>query len=155
RVAQVHVDVVDVVVGAVDDDVVAGGALELRGLDGAAAGRDELRAAVRHDVLALVRVTGAAGAEAVAVGVLRAQRELVEVQVERVALRIRHPGAAGDLAGGVGDDGGEAVARLGRGLAAHEAVPLDGLDGAGRDAGGGPVLDDGAVGLAGEGDDRV
>src|SRR3954454_7473412 len=67
RVAQVHVDVVDAGTRAVDDEVVARAALEARELHRAAARRDEGEAAVGHDVLALMHVAGAGGAEAVAV----------------------------------------------------------------------------------------
>ena len=80
-----HVDVVDVRAGAVDDEVVAGVGLVLVELDDAAARRDERRAARGEDVVALVGVAVAPGAErrdAGAVGVLAADRELVVDEVE-------------------------------------------------------------------------
>ena len=87
---QVHVD--EVVGGAlaVDDDVVAGGALEAGVLDAAAAGGDERRAAAGHHVLALVGVAGAGGAEAAgaeAEFVGAEQREGVAVEGEAEAER--------------------------------------------------------------------
>ena len=61
---EVHVGVVDVGAVAVDDDVVARARLEGLAAHDAAARGDERRAAGGEDVVALVRVAGAAGAEA-------------------------------------------------------------------------------------------
>ena len=89
-----HVHVVDVGAGAVDHDVVAGGRVVLLELDRPAAGRHQRRAALGEHVLALVAVTGAAGAEAgagAAEVVPAADREDVVVEVEGVALDVCRP----------------------------------------------------------------
>src|SRR5215207_3265143 len=95
RALHVHVDVVLSRAPAADDDVVAGGAdLVGAGDHGASLRRDQRRAAGGRDVLALMRVPLARGAEAragAAVVVLAADRKLVAAEVEGEGL------AAGEL----------------------------------------------------------
>src|SRR5581483_1934051 len=105
--AQVHVGGVLAGAGAVDDDVVAGAALPARELHRAAAGGDDRRAAGRHDVLALVDVAGAAGAEAPrahAEAVRAAQREGVVEEQERLDRRRRAAGLRRPRSGGRRED---------------------------------------------------
>ena len=90
-----HVGVVDVGALAVDDEVVAGRALEPVELHDPAAGGDERRSAGREHVLALVRVAVALAPKAacaLAVGVAAAHGELVVDEVEGAGReRLRAP----------------------------------------------------------------
>src|SRR6476469_1864984 len=95
---EVHVGVVDAGARTVDDDVVAGVALVARVLHGAAAGGDERGSAGGEDVLALVDVARAPGAEAARrapVAVASADREAVVEEQERA----RRDGVAGRAGG--------------------------------------------------------
>ena len=93
-VAQVHVDVVGGAVGGADDDVVARQRLAAGELHRAGLRRDERKAAVGHDVLALVHVAAALRAEALTVGVRPGDREDVVHEPEALAPRRRRAAPA-------------------------------------------------------------
>src|SRR5260221_13372859 len=136
---QVHVGHVETRALAVDDYVVAGGALVSRVLNAAAAGGDQRRSALCHHVLALVGVAGAscsetAGGAAVVVGAEDREGVAIEVEAEAEGCRgCRRGGAARQLTSGLRHDPERVVAARGRPPFARGPVPADAVGGSGGD----------------------
>src|SRR5215210_6259264 len=98
---EVHVGVVDVRGRAVDDDVVAGGPVIAAVLHAPRTRGHQLLAALRKDVVTLVRPPATAGpvlCSGAAVVVATADREDVRVEIEGVPLGVRGRCAAGKRA---------------------------------------------------------
>ena len=151
-----HVDVVDVGALAVDDDVVAGRALEAVELHDAAARREHRRAAAREDVMALVDVAPALRAEGGLprpVAVLSPDGEDVVDEIEATAREDLRRGRLGRRGAGAGHavQDAELVAAGGLRRSGDAAVPRDRADLLGHERDG-PGHDDRPVGDAHQGD---